>query len=121
VSIFKCHDLPPGLKVWIKNNFWWVVCNAEEKVDEEEKRKSRALENSKEQPPKSNQGVRRKKVPSEDEDSLDATLGSDENGASQGEQIQSCPSTEPGTSVLTTTDVRENKRLRLRSSISQSP
>ncbi len=26
ISVFKCHDLPPGLKRWAENNYWWVTC-----------------------------------------------------------------------------------------------
>jgi SPRY domain-containing SOCS box protein 3 len=115
VSIFKCHDLPPGLKMWIKNNFWWVVCNAntgEEKEDEKEKesgRKTGAIEQGR---PRSSQGVRRKKVPSENGDAAENSGDVDEGATSQAQEVQ------PGTSG-TTTNVPENKRQRLRSSFSQ--
>lgn len=32
VSLFKVlpdNIIPPGLKVWMKNNFWWITSNKE--------------------------------------------------------------------------------------------
>ena len=67
ISIFKCHDLPPGLRGWAENNYWWVTCKSI--VTKEVTVPSKGVSSGKSTSKKS-QGLRRKKAGDNEEKDL---------------------------------------------------
>lgn len=113
VPVFKCHEFPPGLRQFFKNNFWWVTCV-----------KSQKKENVK--PSSGSMGpsqprLRRKKAISTDESDSDSWnehdletkqgCGKSPDDASVPGVSSPTPAPQPGRGR----HIPENKRLRLRS------
>lgn len=64
-SLFKVLSLPPGLKLWMKTNYWWIVScrDRERKREEELNNRSKCDKKSRKQ----KRGIRQRRAEADDE------------------------------------------------------